>query len=118
MTTSTGGLDRLPHATFASAFRATPLGAFDDALCLAERALDGAGLDHAHRRRHADELFDVAAQELALRLAGAGVREIFPGLDQHTHGIEPAFARHLDLVMRRKPGAAQDLLLDLRRMAQ
>src|SRR5215207_8841058 len=87
----------------------------DDALCLAGRALDSAGLDHAHRRRHADELLDVAAQELALRLAGAGVGEILPGLDQHPHGVEPAFTRHLDLVMRRKAGAAQDLLLDLRR---
>src|SRR5262249_6834409 len=92
--------------------------AVDDALGLALRALDGAGLDDAHRRGHADEALDQVLGAAGRRLLDAGreaARELGAGLDQHVERVERALAAHLEQIVRRELMLLDQHRLDLRR---
>src|SRR4051812_16713259 len=61
-----GGRARPCKPKGAGAAPSLPRALVDDALRLAEGALDGAGVDHRDRRGDADQVLDVAGQKLAL----------------------------------------------------
>src|SRR5688572_15634454 len=79
----------------------------DDALCLANRSLDCAGLVHLDGCRDPDPALymsrELRAQRRTARRIGVG-----RALDVHRERIQRTHTRELELVMRRKPRERED----------
>src|SRR5437899_8936351 len=91
------------------------LGSFvEDALGLAERALDAAGERKPHRRRDADVGLDVVLERARDGMAGllAALRERRAHLDVDGHLVQRAGPGDLDEVMRRQLDLLEDQFLD------
>src|SRR5574340_707380 len=86
----------------------------ENALRLALRALDRSWAHDPDLGGDAKQRFQVMGEIPRRPLALGLGRRLRPCLDHDRHFVEPTFARKLDLEMRRKSRAVQDLLLDLR----
>src|SRR5438874_13833697 len=85
----------------------------DDALGLAELALDPTGLHHTYACGHADQALDEMREALAGRVAVLAAR-CGCSLDDDCQFIEDVGPRHFELIVRRQRGLLENQFLHLR----